>query len=160
MSEPVATVLGAIVGFVGGLLVAWMGYRQKSDELFFRSFDFLGGGTQKRNLGIAAIELYWSRERHRRVSVSLLIGSALYLLLACDKKDTAHELHNLDRIMSLLLTQAARAASLETHYVRLKDAVEAAKNPDRDRGLEIPQEWLEAWEAKLHRLVTQRSVAN
>ena len=70
MDQPTATLLAAIVGFVGGLIAARATYQQKSDELFFKALDFLGGGSQKRNLGIAAIELYWSNKRHRAVSVS------------------------------------------------------------------------------------------
>src|SRR5215471_3683243 len=103
MSDPIATVIGAFIGFVGGMVTARVTYVQKSDELFFKALDFLGGGSQKRNLGIAAIELYWSNKRHRPVCVSLFIGSAIYLLIQSDQDNAAHELHNLDRIMTHLL---------------------------------------------------------
>jgi hypothetical protein len=81
VSDTAATIIGALIGFVGGLVAARAAYQQKADELFFKALDFLGGGSQKRNLSVAAIELYWSNKRHRPVSVSLLIGSALYLLV-------------------------------------------------------------------------------
>ena len=103
VDQGIAAILGAIIGLIGGFMVAGMNYRQKADELFFKSLDFLKGGSQERNLGISAIELYWSKRRHRGVCVSLLSGSAIYLLRQSRQKDAAHELNNLDRIMNLLL---------------------------------------------------------
>jgi len=149
MDQSTATIVGALVGFVGGLVVARATYEQKSDELFFKALDFLGGGSQKRNLGIAAIELYWSNRRHRPVSVSLLIGSALYLLLQSGQDDAAHELHNLDRIMNHLLRPESYAATSRLQYERLIEAVKSARDPKRTGGLRVPESLLEAWEKKL-----------
>ena len=154
MDQPIATVLGALIGFIGGLVVARATYQQKSDELFFKALDFLGGGAQKRNLGIAAIELYWSNKRHRPVSVSLLIGSALYLLLQSGQEDAAHELHNLDRIMTHLLRKESRSFTSRAQYERLLAAVREARKPNRTTGLTVPDSQLAAWESELSSLIS------
>lgn len=52
------TVAGAVVGVVAALATAEISRRQRAVELFYKSLEFLGGGTQKRNLGVAAIQLY------------------------------------------------------------------------------------------------------
>jgi hypothetical protein len=157
MDQPTATILSALVGFVGGLVVARATYQQKSDELFFKALDFLGGGSQKRNLGIAAIELYWSNKRHRPVSVSLLIGSAIYLLLQSGQEDAGHELHNLDRIMTRLLRTDSRRFTSRSQYERLLAAVHMARQPGRSAGLKVPDADLVGWESALQRLVEASS---
>lgn len=160
MSDPAATIIGALIGFVGGLVAARAVYLQKADELFFKALDFLGGGSQKRNLGIAAIELYWSNKRHRPVSVSLLIGSALYLLSESKQEDAAHELHNLDRIMTHLLRRESRDATSRRQYERLLVAIKAARKPGRTTGLEVPEDQLAAWEKDVGQLVGSASTSN
>ena len=149
VDQPTATLLAALFGFIGGLVAARAAYQQKADELFFKALDFLGGGSQKRNLGIAAIELYWSNKRHRPVSVSLLVGSAIYLLYESKQDDAAHELHNLDRIMTRLVRQESRKFSTKTQYDRLLAGVRYAQKSERTGGLAIPVEKLKEWEAKL-----------
>ena len=153
MDQPTATLLAAIVGFVGGLVAARATYQQKADELFFKALDFLGGGSQKRNLGIAAIELYWSNKRHRAVSVSLLVGSALYLLYESKQEDAAHELHNLDRLMTRLVRPETHEFSTKTQYERLLSGVRHAQQPGRTGGLAIPTEKLKEWDASLSKLL-------
>ena len=103
------------------------------------------GGSQKRNLGIAAIELYWSNKRHRPVSVSLLIGSALYLLLQSKQKNAAHELHNLDLIMTHLLRKDSRNATSRKQYERLLEALKTASEPGRTTGLQVRRDQLDVW---------------
>ena len=148
MDQPTATILAALVGFVGGLVIATATYRQKSDELFYKALDFLGGGTQNRNLGIAAIELSWDNPRHRAVSVSLLIGSALYLLLESKQKDAAHELHNLEQIMDRVLRVESKNVSTLSQYMRLLEGILAAKSGGRDKGVAVPDDILEKWETE------------
>lgn len=155
MSDSTGTILGALVGFVGGLIATRAAYVQKADELFFKALDFLGGGTQERNLGIAAIELYWSNKRHKAVSVSLLTGSALYLLYESKQKDAAHELHNLDRIMTLLIDPKTHKFSTQTQYKRLLDGVRYSQQPIRDTGLKIPPKKLQEWEEVLTELANR-----
>ena len=159
MEQSTATVLGALVGFIGGLVIARSTYQQKSDELFFKALDFLGGGSQKRNLGIAAIELYWASKRHRPVSVSLLVGSALYLLYESKQEDAAHELHNLDRIMTRLLRDESRAFSTKSQYERLLAGVRYAQQPSRTGGLAIPGQKLQEWDRRLQALAGEKPEA-
>jgi hypothetical protein len=153
MEQSTATILAALVGFVGGLVTARTTFQQKSDELFFKALDFLGGGSQQRNLGIAAIELYWSNKRHRPISVSLLVGSAIYLLSESKQEDASHELHNLDRIMTRLLRRESRASTSRMQYRRLLSAVQAAQAPNRTRGLHVPQEQLSNWDVGIRSLI-------
>jgi len=153
MGQTTATLLAALIGFVGGLVAARAAYQQKADELFFKALDFLGGGSQKRNLGIAAIELYWANKRHRAVSVSLLVGSALYLLYESKQDDAAHELHNLDRLMTRLIRPETREFSTKTQYERLLAGVRHAQQPNRYGGLAIPAEKLAEWATSLSKLL-------
>lgn len=153
LDQPTATVSGALIGFVGGLVVARTTFQQKSDELFFKALDFLGGGSQKRNLGVAAIELYWSNKRHRPLSVSLLIGSALYLLLASGQGDAAHELHNLERIMTHLLRKDSRASASREQYERLYAALQSAQQQPHTGGLDVPPLQLIAWSKEVASLI-------
>jgi hypothetical protein len=153
IDQSTATIIAALLGFLGGLVAARAVYQQKADELFFKALDFLGGGSQKRNLGIAAIEMYWSNKRHRPVSISLLIGSAIYLLLQSGQEDAAHELHNLDRIMTHLLRQESRSFTSRSQYERLLNAVRAAQQPQRSAGLKVPADSLGAWEKQLESLM-------
>jgi len=103
MDEGVAAVIAGLFGLIAGGLAVGYENERKKDELFFKALDFLGGGSQERNLGIAAIELYGKKKKHHALSVSLLIGSAIYLLKESKQKDAAHELNNLDRMMTFIL---------------------------------------------------------
>lgn len=157
-----AAVIGALIGLVGGFLVAGMNYRQKADELFFKALDYLGGGSQKRNLGISAIELYWDKLRHRNVCVSLLCGSAIYLLRQSKQDKAAHELNNLDRIMDLLLTNNRISEPQKLGYrnlrAALKDAINAAPSRTADsRGLIVDPSKLNEWKKGLDSIVPKRT---
>lgn len=154
IDQGVAAVIGAVIGLVGGFVVAGMSYRQKADELFFKALDYLGGGSQKRNLGISAIELYWGKLRHRDVCVSLLCGSAIYLLRQSKQGKAAHELNNLDRIMNMLLTNKRINELQKLGYRNLRNAIEDAINvaPSRtadSRGLNVDLKKLNHWKTEL-----------
>lgn len=144
MWQVITTLIGAFLGAIVGLLVAYFGYRQKERELFYSALDWLSGRTQRRSLGIAAIEALWAypslgdRLLRRRgpgrsgrfvdLSVPVLANSAVYLLLAKDQPLKAHEQKNLERIMRLLteLTPRERARH-EFHYSSVRDALEKTK---------------------------------
>jgi len=163
MSEPTASIIAAIIaGFVGilvGLIAAGAQYRMQSDELFYKALDFLGGGSQPRNLGIAAIELSWKKRRFRPISTALLIGSAIYLLLESGQKDAAHEIYNLHRIMKRLLQEDAYKVSTPAEYEQLLAALQEAKKTAVEReagiarspsgGLVLPVKELQTWEQQL-----------
>jgi hypothetical protein len=98
-----ATIIAALIGFIGGLVAARYTFRQKADELFLSGLQYLSGGSQNRNLGIAALGLAWESRRHRKHIAPLLVGSVIYLLLESKQDDAAHEIHNLWRLCELLL---------------------------------------------------------
>ncbi len=151
--QATAAVIAALIGFLGGLVAARASYQQKSDELFFKALDFLGGGAQKRNLGISAIELYWKNSRHRPLCVSLLAGSAVYLLLESGQDDAAHEIHNLHRIMTLLLETDSHDQRTAKSLLAVHHAVQTALPGNRATGLKVPKNELQAWETKLKGMV-------
>src|SRR5262249_11440003 len=121
-TEPVGLVVAALIGLIGAFLGTLINRAQRTDELFFKALDVLGGGSQVRNLGISAIEPYLKRRRHRPLCVSLLAGSAIYLLLASGQGEKEHKLYNLDRIMDLLLDKNGAAVS-QPSYAALFHAV-------------------------------------
>lgn len=159
----IAAIISGLVGIVVGLIAAGVQYRRNSDQLFYKALDFLGGGTQSRNLGIAAIELSWNKRRYRPISTSLLIGSALYLLLASGQEDAAHEVYNLRRIMEYLLQRDAYKFSTQAEYEQLQKALQKARKtaearesgtPIRaSRGLILPKEELQKWEEDLRAIM-------
>ena len=148
LSESTATLLGALIGFIGGLVVARYQYRQKSDELFFKALDFLKGKTQARNLGIAAIELYWANRRHRALCTSLLVGTAIYLLLESNQRAKAHELNNLCRVMQLLLSDPKTLESNIEQRKALSGAVATAMR-GHPTGVLVPEDTLKQWASRL-----------
>jgi hypothetical protein len=167
MNQPTASIIAAVIaGLVGilvGLIAAGVQYRMKSDELFYKALDFLGGGTQQRNLGIAAIELSWNKRRFRPISTALLIGSALYLLLESKQEQAAHEVYNLRRIMKHLLHPDKYKVSTQAEYEQLQAALlqarQAAEARESDtgtvrvsRGLTFSKEELQGWENVLARM--------
>jgi hypothetical protein len=147
ISAPIATVIGALIGLIGGFVVAEINRRQKADELFFKALDFLQGGSQKRNLGLSAIELYWRRKRHRPLCVSLLAGSAVYLLRESKQDDASHELYNLDRIMDFLTIKPPISAG-RLGYQRVLQALQEKINGSPG-GLDVGVDKLKKWEAAL-----------
>ena len=157
--QPLATVLaalialcGTVVGLAIGFITAEINRRQKADELFFRALDFLAGGSQKRNLGIAAIELYWRRKRHRDLCASLLAGSAVYLLQESKQGnaaqgDAAHEKLNLERIMAMI-TDLDAPKLRQVPYDALLKALDD-KLGGQDKGLSVSECQLRDWKSKL-----------
>ena len=157
MEQAIAIIVGALLGALAGLLGARFELRKKSDELFLKGLEFLGGGTQKRNLGLSAIELYWNTyPHHRKLCVSLLIGSAIYLLLHSKQGDAAHEIYNLERIMGILLSDQGYYADLLKSYTSLKFALEAW-NPNAERGLKLDPNKVKNWQSQLATLMPKQS---
>ena len=69
MQVNAATIVALVVALGGWVLAGtstWLNYRTKTEENYYRTLDWLSGGTQKRNLGIAAVEGSW----HLRVPAS------------------------------------------------------------------------------------------
>lgn len=146
MSDAAATIIAALIGFVGGLVVAAFTFRQKADELFLAGLQYLEGGSQKRNLGIAALELSWSSRRHRPVIVRLLVGVALYLLSESKQQDAAHEIQNLRTIMKLLTSTKGRACLGADQRTTLVQALRRRHGESqRSEGLWVEKEQLDDW---------------
>jgi hypothetical protein len=150
MTDAAATIIAGLIGFVGGLIVAVYGFRQKADELFLAGLQYLEGGSQKRNLGIAAMELSWSSRRHRRVISPLLVGVASYLLLESGQKDAVHEIENLRRIMKLLTSHRGRSSLGDEAKASLLDALKRkSRDPGTDPGLWVTSEQLDDWRKRV-----------
>lgn len=106
-------VIGAAVGGVvaGGFSLAQSALASKErgrtrlEQNLFSAFQYFGGGTQERSIGISIVEGY-RNELHMLLPmfVPLLANQALYLLTNPKAKagDRADEESNLRRIMNLL----------------------------------------------------------
>jgi hypothetical protein len=152
-----ATNIVALVVALGGWALAattaWLNYKTKTDENFYRALDWLSGGTQKRNLGVAAIEGSWHLRRVRRLSTPLLCSSAVYLLLRSKQDDSANELNNLYRIMEMIASVAKVQDRHEFHYRMLSDALDQKLDPGFFGGLSVSDEKVASWQAKVAVLV-------
>lgn len=155
MDAGVATLLGALAGGLVGFITAKMQFQQKSDELLLIALEHLGGGSQERNVGISAIELYWNNSRHKDVCLSLLIGSAIYLLRDSKQDDKDIELYNLERIMTFISDQEYLNKSLVMDYKYLLDAVEQAKNPKSEKSLKVKPEDQSKWQKSLAGIIAK-----
>jgi hypothetical protein len=151
-SAPEATIIaalfalsGSLLGYFIGMFTTRLNYKQKQDELFFKALDFLRGGSQNRNLGISAIQLYWEAHRHRTLCVSLLVGSAIYLLLASKQGSAPHEVNNLNRIMDMLLNNKHTSTAQKSQYEALRDALTTKQSPSHSGGLTVPPDLIAKW---------------
>jgi hypothetical protein len=161
MTQPIAIIIGAIVGGLfgaaGALLTHKAAERKRADALFSTALAFMGGGTQRRNLGIAAISLY-RREFpcYNKLCAELLIGSAIYLLTESKQKDASHEVFNLHRIMALLKDIASDLKDRKD-YKRLEKVVDeriAKYEPKPGRGLWVDKSNLTTWRNDLKKVTT------
>lgn len=146
-----AAIIVALVVALGGWVLAgmttWLGYKTKSEENLYRAFDWLSGGTQKRNLGIAAVEGSWHLRRVRRLSTPLLCSSAVYLLLRSSENDSPNELNNLYRMMQMLTPAATIRHEHQFHYRMLLDALNEKRKPAFAGGLIVSSEKLDEWQS-------------
>lgn len=138
-----ASIAGSIT-IIASVLAIRDNNRRKQDELFFKALDFLEGGSQNRNLGIAAIGLSLKNEKHKTLCISLLIGSAIYLLKESKQGDSAHEIYNLERIMDILVSKESMDLTdknklVSQNYEQLKQTIREvelrrANNIEQDKG--------------------------
>jgi len=181
-----ATIFGALIGGAFGTVIAlsgaWVNYRisqqrradeqevsqqrtaaeeqRRADELFATALGFLGGGSQQRNLGIAAISLYWRQfPRHTQLCAEILVGSAIYLLSQSKQKDASHELFNLQRMMDLL-KEISNHVPDKSSYVRLaafvKNRIETYEAKP-ERGLWTETVDLQRWQKLLNDSAKEKS---
>lgn len=147
--------LGAGIGIIITRRSAKEAYAQKQEELFLKALDLLTGGTQRRNVGVAAITRFWRLEEYRPLTGSALIGSAIYLLTESNM-DAQHELYNLERIMSLLVEPQLVPAKLANGYARLCRTLEnvlarKVEISDSKAGLTVDAQQLVVWRDTLSR---------
>ena len=129
LDQGIAAIIAAIIVTAAGFFAGMITSRQKNDELLMLAIKHLCGGSQERNVGISAIELYWNKNRQRDLCVSMLVGAGIYLLRESKQKDAQHELYNLSRIMDFLLTKKqlySKKHSVLVYYKHLDDAIRDA----------------------------------
>jgi hypothetical protein len=146
VSQALATLVVGLGGWFLAVATAWLNYRQKQEETFHNALDWMTKGTQRRNVGIAAIEGSWKRRRFRELSTPVLCGSAIYLLLYSQEVDSPHEFNNLERIMHLL-TDNGKSGKYHLQYKAVLDALRqrikqggtVARRQVKDRrGVDVP----------------------
>ena len=156
MSKEEAVILGAIIGGLSGLFAAVISAiftrkiaeRKRADDLLSIALEYMGGGRQRRNLGIAAISLYWrSFPQNIQLCAEMLIGSAIYLLTESEGKDKAHEKYNLHRIIALLTEMKGRINNLESYKTLHKELDNRIENYESEpkRGLWVSKDDLKSW---------------
>jgi hypothetical protein len=148
MQVNAATIVALVVALGGWVLAGattWLNYKTKTEENFYRALDWLSGGTQKRNLGIAAVEGSWHLRRVRRLSTPLLCSSAVYLLLRSSESGSPNELNNLYRIMAMITGITKIRHEHEFHYRMLLDALAEKLSPGFSSGLDVPNEKVAEW---------------
>jgi len=106
LDQGIAAVIAGLVAAGGTLLVQILSAKQKKDELLLIALQHLSGGSQERNVGLSAIELSLGKnEKRNKLCISLLVGSAIYLLSESKQEDSTHEIYNLRRIVNFLSEQ-------------------------------------------------------
>src|ERR1041384_2755918 len=64
----------ALGGWILAAVTAWINYRAQTAATFFQALDWMPGGTQKRSIGIAAIEGAWHNRRFRHLNTPPVKG--------------------------------------------------------------------------------------
>jgi hypothetical protein len=157
----IAIALGAVV--VSAVAV-WVTFGQKREETLMTTLAWMEGGTQKRAVGIAAIE-YWLSlaerkpvlrlpPRSRILVIRVLFSTAVYLLTASKQGDSEQELDNLSRIMKILLYRIDRVdAHYRDRFPLLLRAVADARAPRTEtqgkKRLRVRKSDVDEWEKVL-----------
>ena len=129
-------IISALVAFSVAVYNQLQARKQKREDNFFLALDWLTGDTQRRNVGIAAVDFFWrgaalredQTERFRSLSIDALSNTAMYLLLQSSQGIAAHESNNLSRIMTSLLSVTRDEARKHTsQYGDLNKAIQEAQ---------------------------------
>jgi hypothetical protein len=128
--------------------------RFRQEEHVLRALDYFTGHTQRRNVGIAIVEGYWSTTPSLQSAlVPLLVNQAIYLLEESGQDDAPHEADNCRRIMNLILRPDSVDPSLVNYYRELREAVNRKSEPKVGgpgrRGVSIDGKTLTDWKTKL-----------
>jgi hypothetical protein len=164
----------ALAAVAVSAVAIWVSFGQKREETLMTTLGWMEGGTQKRAIGVAAIE-YWLSlaeskpvvrlpARSRVLVIRVLFSTAVYLLTASKQGGSMQELDNLSRIMDILLHRVDRAdPQYSDRFPLLLRAVADA----RASRPEIPgKEWLKVrtsdldeWERVLRMIVPEHESA-
>ena len=97
--------------------------RTRERDILYGSLKWFEGGTQNRSIGIAVVNLSWSRySEFHSLWVEVFANQAIYLLAASKRDDKEHEQDNLRRLLDLLQREEQLLAP-ETRSV-LSDTLE------------------------------------
>jgi len=142
--------IGGAFGTVTALIGAWLSYRtaqrKRADDLFLMALEFMGGGSQRRNLGVAAITMYWRQfPEYGQLISEMLAASAIYLLTESKQKDASHEVFNLHRIMALL-KETTGHTPIDTRLAKIVQNRIDQFEPKPSKGLWLDREVLKEWQ--------------
>jgi hypothetical protein len=149
--------IGGAVGLAGILataLLAYLGYceRQASrmEDRLFDALSWFEGGTQKRSIGIAVVEGYWSKlPAYRGTLIPLLANQAIYLLSESDT-GTDHERNNLERMMRLILRETTSLRADYGHlHTELLDLTSSGSVRRGKTGQSVDGKTLKSWHDSL-----------
>jgi hypothetical protein len=178
MTEPLAYLIAAAVGAVALYLSQWLAARESARTRAQEALKWMTGNTQRRNVGLGAIEALWSEPtqwkvlrslgrlarpgatsaQFRQLVTPILCGSAVYLLAASKQGDKPHELYNLVRIMNLLTS--ATAVTDEDGYLAVLKALRDTCRPGRTGpGVIVDERRSYEWDAKIAARLTSAGVA-
>ena len=154
--QVVGALIAATVGFVIAGLQLVLGFlerrRTKRDENIFYALQYFDGGSQRRSIGIAIVEGYWTETPHlKTIYVPLLVNQAIYLISEAKQAAAKHEINNLDRIITLLEDVPKREPKFSPHYGRLLQVLEARKGTASDKGVQVAEEVIDDWIRRLQR---------
>ena len=153
-------VAGAAVSGIIAIALAALGYAERRADArereleriegyVIQSFQFFTGGTQRRGVGVSAVEGLLSQAPNLRgVFVPLLVNQAIYVLTKVsdsDKPLTEHEKDNLDRMIAVLALLRPGDPEHEPHYAKLATEIRG-KYARVDRRT---KDWLEELDSQL-----------
>ena len=163
----IIAIISAFIAFLVAVYNQFQARKQKREDNFFSALDWLTGNTQRRNVGIAAVEFFWrgaslhkdQTERFRSLSIDALSNTAMYLLLQSGQGIAAHESNNLSRIMTFLLgVTPEEAGKHASQYGDLYRAIQEAQKRKKEHldkaGVETEEDFLSevrTWSAKSYK---------
>jgi len=124
-------------------------YRERQQTLI-HALEYLTGGSQKRNVGIALIEGLWYKGHpNHRAIIPALTNQAVYLLLEAESKGR-HQFHSWVRIMNLIL-RVPPEPIFRDFYIDLIEALDrrAEANDEVSTGLDISSSTAHLWANKM-----------
>jgi hypothetical protein len=164
----------ALAAVVVSAVAIWVTFGQKREETLMTTLGWMEGGTQKRAIGVAAIE-YWLSlaeskpvvrlsARSRVLVIRVLFSTAVYLLTASKQGGSTQELDNLARIMDILLHRVDRAnPQYSDRFPLLLRAVADARAPRPEtpgkEWLKVRTSDLDRWERVLRTIVPEQESA-